>query len=342
MIGHFAFGFEFFDGQTVKTQIVTEELENQLGKDQVLKLDTHGGWKVLLKSPFQVFRALKNSTNVLIFPAHNGLKVYAPLLWLEKMFFKSRKIHYIVIGGWLSNFLSKRKILSAILRKFDGIYVETSTMKKALEGQGFNNVIIVPNCKKLSVISEAAVSSWSHPPYKLCTFSRVMKEKGIDDIVNAVININNSCNETIYSLDIFGPIDESQTEWFEILQQKFPEYICYKGVVPFAKSVETVKNYFALVFPTRFYTEGVPGTIIDAYAAGVPVISSKWESFNDIVDEGKTGIGYTFADAGALEDVLTKVYKNLACILDMKRNCIEKSMEFLPSTVIGRFIKYLG
>ena len=53
----------------------------------------------------------------------------------------------------------------------------------------------------------------------------------------------------------------------------------YCGIKDPKDSVKTLKNYFALVFPTRFYTEGIPGTIIDAYYAGVPVIASKWESF---------------------------------------------------------------
>ena len=92
IFGHFAEGKNLLNGQTVKTKIVTDELKNQLGQDQVLKIDTHGGKKTLLKAPFQAFRALKTSQNVLIFPAHNGLRVYAPLLAFLKRFFKNRKL----------------------------------------------------------------------------------------------------------------------------------------------------------------------------------------------------------------------------------------------------------
>ena len=66
VLGHFGEGANLLNGQTIKTKIITEELQNQLGQDQVLKIDTCGGWKTLLKAPFQVFRALKNSTNVII------------------------------------------------------------------------------------------------------------------------------------------------------------------------------------------------------------------------------------------------------------------------------------
>ena len=45
----------------------------------------------------------------------------------------------MVIGGWLPNFLKKKKGLTKSLKKFDGIYVETSTMKTILEEMGFTN-----------------------------------------------------------------------------------------------------------------------------------------------------------------------------------------------------------
>lgn len=68
--------------------------------------------------------------------------------------------------------------------------------------------------------------------------------------------------------------------------------------------METLKNYFALVFPTLFYTEGIPGTIIDAYAAGLPVISSKWESYDDVIEDNITGVGYEFGSDDALVEIL--------------------------------------
>ena len=63
VIGHFAFGKECFDGQTVKTKIVTNELCRQLGNDEVLKLDTAGGKSTLLKC---IYRVLKPDTGVIM------------------------------------------------------------------------------------------------------------------------------------------------------------------------------------------------------------------------------------------------------------------------------------
>lgn len=330
ILGHFGEGENLLNGQTVKTKIITEELQNQFGKENVLKIDTHGGWKTLLKAPLQVLSALKNSKNVLILPAQNGLRVYAPLLCLLKRLFKGRKLHYAVIGGWLPKFLPQRKFLAKSLKLFDCIYAETNTMKSALEEQGFSNVYVMPNCKKLTVLEESDLVYPEGAPYRLCTFSRVMKEKGIETAATVIKQINEKLGYTAFSLDVYGQVDTEQTQWFENLKNTFPEYIRYLGCIDSDKSVEVLKNYFALIFPTRFYTEGIPGTIIDAYSAGIPVVSAKWESYSDVVDEGETGVGYEFNNEKQFEEVLLNAAENPQILLDMKKNCINKAKNYTP------------
>lgn len=80
-----------------------------------------------------------------------------------------------------------------------------------------------------------------------------------------------------------------------------------------------------LVLRTRFYTEGIPGTIIDAYAAGIPVISAKWQSFNDIIDDHATGIGYEFNNISDLKQILVSISKAPSTFNNMKLNCLTKS-----------------
>lgn len=328
ILGHFGEGKNLSNGQTVKTKIVTEELCRRFGEEQVNTIDTCGGKKTLLKAPFQVLNALKNHRNVIIFPAHNGVRVYAPLLVIFRHLFKKCKLHYVVIGGWLPEFLKNKKFLTKALKKFDGIYVETNTMKSALEKQDFTNIHVMPNCKKLDVLSESELVYPEGIPYRLCTFSRVLKEKGIETAVNAVKSINEKLGYTAYTLDIYGQVDSAQTEWFEGLKNSFPEYVKYVGVIPFDKSVEVLKNYFALLFPTHYYTEGIPGTIIDAYASGVPVISARWESFADIVDEEKNGIGYDFDNVVQFEDTLLHIVSEPKIILEKKVSCLKKADKY--------------
>lgn len=334
VMGHFGEGDTLLNGQTIKTEIVTEALCDLLGKEQVLKFDTSGGKKQLLKAPFQVVKAMKSSDNVIIFPAHNGLRVYAPLLRAFSAFFKQRKLHYVVIGGWLPPFVSRRRFLKRILKKFDGIYVETNTMKAALKKQGFENIFIMPNCKKLKVLKESELVYPKGAPYKLCTFSRVMKEKGIEDAVNAVVNINEKLGYTAYSLDIYGQVDSEQIEWFENLKSTFPTYIRYCGSVQADRSVDILKDYFALLFPTYYDGEGFAGTLIDAYSAGVPVIASDWKYNTEIVNDN---VGYVCktGDDVALVKLLESIIAEPTMVLDKKSYCLREVEKYKIEKVVS-------
>lgn len=327
VIGHFAVGLQYLNGQTIKTKIVTGELERVLGADQVAIVDTHGGRKMLLKSPFQVLGALKNSANVVILPAKNGLRVYAPMLAVFRRFFRNRKLHYVVIGGWLPQFLENRKWLAKALMGFDSIYVETHTMKSALEAQGFSNISVTPNCKELTILAETELVYENAEPYKLCTFSRVMREKGIEEAVDAVQTVNAVLGRQVYSLDIYGQIDPAQTEWFAKLQEGFPECVRYGGMVPFDKSVEVLKDYFALLFPTYYEGEGFAGTLIDAFSAGVPVIASDWKYNAEIVGE-QVGFVYPTRDREAFVNVLMRAAENPEIILNKKKACLKEAHKY--------------
>jgi glycosyltransferase involved in cell wall biosynthesis len=341
VIGSFGFNKNLLNGQTIKTKIIAKELSSSLGEDQVLKIDTHGGKKTLLKAPFQVIKALKNASNIIIMPAHNGVRVYTPLLSIFRAFFRRKKLHYVVIGGWLPNFIKGKKLLRKQLKKFHGIYVQTNSMKKALEEQGFKNVIVMPNFKQLTPLSESDLVYPLKEPYKLCTFSRVMKEKGIEDAVNAVKMVNEHFGKIVYELDIYGQVDLNQTKWFDNLKQSFPPYIRYCGFIHFDKSVEVLKNYFALLFPTFYDGEGFAGTLIDAMAAGVPVIASDWRYNSEIVIEGETGLLYPTKSNDRLVEKLILIYENLEQWNNLKINCIKKAYQYQPKTVIEILLQRL-
>ena len=338
IIGAFDFLHDSTDGQTVKTKTVANELDRAFGKQNVLKIDSHGRWLFLLKMPFLLFKVLFCCKNVVILPAHNGVRIIPPLLYILNVFFH-RKLHYVVIGGWLPFFIQKKNVLKFVLKHFDKIYVETTVMKAALEKLGFPNISIMPNCKSLCILAENDLKSYVELPLKFCCFSRVMKKKGIADAVNAINKLNEKYDKNVCCLDIYGKIAEDELIWFENLKKTFSRNISYCGVAPFYNSVEILKEYDALIFPTLFYTEGVPGTIIDAYAAGIPVISSRWESFFDVVDEGVVGFGYEFGSFDALFQLLENLIAKPESLIRMKKACVNKAKMYIPSMALKGLVE---
>ena len=117
------------------------------------------------------------------------------------------------------------------------------------------------------------------------------------------------------------------TKSFNKIKEQFPEYIKYKGCIDSDKSVEVLKNYFLLLFPTRFKTEGIPGTIIDAFAAGVPVIYSKWENCDEILENKVNGVVFEFEDIENFKDKLDNI-NNIINISEAKKNCLLSAQKY--------------
>lgn len=338
IIGHFGIGLDLYNGQTVKTKMLTEELENTLGKDSVIIVDTHGGIRKYFKLIHELYLSVKQCKNVVILPAKRGITVIAPLLYLFNKTY-CRRLHYVVVGGWLPDFCIQHKALKKILKNYDYIYVETVRMKAALEEQGFTNVTLMPNFKRIQPITEKVCSKDYIKPFKLCTFSRVMKEKGIEDAVNAVESINAKHGETSYSLDIYGQIEKGQEEWFANLKKGFPAEIEYKGFVSPNESVRVLSNYYALLFPTFYEGEGFAGTVIDSMASGTPIIASNWKDNPEVITDEYNGLLFETHDVADLSEKIESLTTQKRGIIS--KNAIESSKKYSPAEASSILIKNL-
>ncbi|OPZ85143.1 MAG: Glycogen synthase [Firmicutes bacterium ADurb.Bin419] len=215
-------------------------------------------------------------------------------------------------------------------------------MKRALEGMDFTNVTVMPNCKELKILKPGEIVYPEALPYKLCTFSRVMKEKGVEDAFKAVETINGQYEKTVFTLDIYGQIEPGQEEWFDKLKDSFSSTVHYGGVVPFDQSTDVLKYYYALLFPTYYAGEGFAGTLIDAMAAGVPVIASDWKYNPEIVQSGITGIVYELANEDGLATALKYALEHHTEWNRMKLSSIEESTRYLTQNATKILIKELA
>ena len=335
--GHFGGNNNFCDGQTVKTKNIYQALCEYYGEEKINKIDTYNWKKHPISFLYECINGMKNSQNMIILPAQNGVKVFVPLFLIINKFYK-RKIFYVVIGGWLPGLIKNKQVLIRKLRMLNRIFVETNNMKEQLKKLNIENVEVLVNFKNITPLKEEELKFEYNKPYKLCTFSRVIYEKGIEDAIQVVRKINEEYNKIIYELDIYGPIDEEYKDRFTTIVNNAPEYIQYKGCIDSKKSVNTLKNYYLLLFPTKFKTEGIPGTIIDALSAGVPIIASRWDNVEEIISHEKNGLIYDFNDLLDFKINLEKMI-NTKSIKNMKKECLIETKKFQKENVIERFVK---
>ena len=253
-----------------------------------------------------------------------GRKVFFPLLYYLNKIYKKNVYHFL-IGGRLANNIQTYPRMKKYVCSIKCNFVESKRIVNDLYELGVKNVEHIPNFKNIQILSEGEFINTDCEPYKFCTFSRVEKKKGIEDAIYAIKAINTLFGRKIATLDIYGAIASSYESQFNDILSQNNGFVSYKGCIDPELSVSTVKKYFMLLFPTKYYNEGIPGTIIDAFCAGVPVIASRWHYCNEMLTDGIEGIVYEFDDSDGLErsikyaiDIHDKVEK-------MKINCIKRA-----------------
>ncbi len=147
--------------------------------------------------------------------------------------------------------------------------------------------------------------------------SHVRPDKGIDTIIDTIKLLDNT-----YTIDIYGPIlDEKYSkEYFK------KHNISYKGALKSDSVIQKLNEYDVLMLPSYYKGEGYPGTILEAYSLGMPVISTTLRPIMEIVDPYETGILIEPKNIQELSNAIHFFNENN--YLSMSKNAYEKFNDF--------------
>ena len=327
VIGHFDDGVPAVDGQTVKTRVTRDLIRDVCGPENVIAVDTKGWSQRPLSLLFECVGAIRSTDVVVMLPAQNGLKVFGPLIGRVARRCGSRSV-YSVIGGWLPDYLEKRPRLAYCLRDFDDVLVESRAMANRLMSDlSFDNVRVFNNFKCLPKVNFDDLPAPMSNPYRLIYFARVERRKGVEDAIWAVAEANRR-KRGRYSLDIYGHMQEGYEEEFgSCIAEAGDPSIQYRGCVDCSESLGAFAGAIALLFPTRYPTEGIPGTIVDAFCSATPVIASRWQSWNEMICESENGLTYELGNRDALLSVLIR--DDLPqCLMSMRASALKAADEY--------------
>lgn len=126
---------------------------------------------------------------------------------------------------------------------------------------------------------------------------RLSKEKGLHTLLHAWVRLS-----VHTSLQIIGDGPERENLQAYVRQRGLSG-ITFRGRLSRDETIAAVKNACVLVFPSECY-ENFPMSIAEAFACGVPVISSRLGTMEEIVTNGRTGLHFT---PGNSEDLAAKV-----------------------------------
>ena len=326
-----------FDGQTVKTRTLWRMLGSRYGFENILVVETFDYKKHPLRVMNAYRKCLTQCNDIIVLLSHNGRRLFFPLL-KKQAERNNKRIYHDLIGCSLARDVCREPYLASQLKSFKVNWIESPNLVKELADLGIHNCKYLPNFKQIEPISACELSFPQKQPRCLCTFSRVTKQKGIIEAIEAVELLSRRDGKNSWSLDIYGPIDSAfQDTFFNILNSA--SCVQYCGSVNPEDSVSIIKKYWALLFPTKYETEGFPGTIIDALSAGVPIVASRWPYYEDMLEDNQTGTSFRFGGGSKeLFEAIDKLLASEGNIMAIKNNCLKRAEEYSASAVFDKIV----
>lgn len=151
---------------------------------------------------------------------------------------------------------------------------------------------------------------------------RLMKDKGIDELLEAAQRIHERHPETVFRL--LGAYEEETRPHYEPLVKRLQEsgtleYYGYRDDVPVF-----LAECHALIHPS--YHEGMSNVLLEAAATARPVLASAVEGCLDTFEDGVSGISFAPGDAESLEKAVETF---LSLPYEKKREMGQKGREYV-------------
>lgn len=159
---------------------------------------------------------------------------------------------------------------------------------------------------------------------------RLEKEKGFKDLLSAVAYVRRSIPEV--RLVCGGTGDESEVKkWVE--KAGISDVVDLRGWISGYAKHECFQQAALLVLPS--YIENLPMVIIEAMAAGLPIVASNVGGIPDVIETGNEGLLVRPGDVIGLSEAIITILKDQTMRRDMAWNARRKyEKHYSPQRVI--------
>lgn len=204
--------------------------------------------------------------------------------------------------------------------KIDCYITPSAFCKTMLEKGGFTKQPIVHLANFLPPDTE--YRAFPAQSQRFLYLGRLSAEKGPTALLHALAQCPNA------QADIAG--DGPQMDELLELAQKLgvQDRVRFLGFLTGRSLRDALESCKALVIPSECY-ENCPYSVMEALAAGKPVIGSRSGGIPELVQEGKTGYTFERGDAAALADAMTRL---LALSSDAYNAMCENAVAFAQNT----------
>lgn len=189
------------------------------------------------------------------------------------------------------------KIILGILGLADIISLETKFGASEFPIRIQEKTTIIPGYRP-RIADEKEAARKHHDVIRIVYVGGITKMKGISVLADAFSSIQPSVGE----LHLFGA---GETDIVSHIQECFG--IHYHGLLENDELRRCLPTYDIFVFPTMYRTEGHPGVLIEAFMAGLPIITTDVPGINEMVIDGENGLIVPSGNVELLAEALNKV-----------------------------------
>ena len=224
------------------------------------------------------------------------------------------------------NDLLKQKILSYLFKKELVLLQTKGLVEFCKEKFPFANIAWFPTSRSLISNEFSKIENFEQgysSKIKFVFVGHLKPSKGILLLRDAVLKLNHLGYDNMFIVDLYGDFRDGLCENSVSIKN-----LSYKGYIKPGDTIEVLKNYDVLVFPTFHEGEGYPGVIIEAYMAGIPVITTKWKYIPEIVSED-TGLLVSPYSVDELVFSIINIIENRNKLAYLKQGATKRSKDFI-------------
>lgn len=192
---------------------------------------------------------------------------------------------------------SIKRIMEAFLLKYGFFTYITTVDKCSLEDfsrQGIRNVRYIPNGVDIAPFSGKSIH-YTHPMKFLCV-GRLEHQKGFDFMIEAAMNLKKVTGD--FQVNIIGNGSLRDELAMRISSSSLEDTVHLLGSVPKEELVQQYICSDAFILPSRW--EGMPLTLLEAWAAGLPAIVTNVGGLPEICTDMENAIVVNPGDPNAL------------------------------------------
>jgi glycosyltransferase involved in cell wall biosynthesis len=237
-----------------------------------------------------------------------------------------RPVMVRIFGGSFGDYYQARGRLGrAIVRRFvlsaDVVLLQTRRAIAQLESVAsgrlvwFSTYIRSPSVLERQAASGATPATCSRFVY----LGHLWRAKGIETLLESAPLLPRDA-----SIDLYGPLDEYTVDDIRLRGQG---RVRYCGLLSHAEVDARLWSYDCLVLPTFHESEGYPAVLAEAFAHGIPVVTTRWLSIPEIVDES-CGILIEPRDTRAFVEAISRLSADPALWRKLKAGAAARAAQF--------------